>query len=1334
MSKHKSGGSRKAILDLNAVGRRHASKTPATTPTTSPATPPTTAAPASRAMAQPPATAAAPAALATSSTLPAHPSHPAAQAGPPPVISLKDWPDDQPTRWVIDYSLTTQGLLHLGSGEDVPLSAEKAQADDATAGAAAPAAAGPANDPADDDDPFAAAMWQADRDGTLHAWMPGSSLKGALAARARACADLDAGSHTRLFDRLFGRVGDEKEIDDANPLATEAGSAEFGGATGPAAPPPPTPRPDGTAPPADAAAERHLPFEIETRTAIDRVMLTVAEGKLYQEQVLPPGSAFTARIVLPKARKAEAQTLCALLQGIDASSPLTLGAHGRAGWGRVTLTSLKLRAFGPAQARLWWNQPASEVKTRRGWETYAVECTPAGTPIRPSAPALQLPLTLHFDGPFAVRDPRYKKRNAGDKDSQPRARAGRPLLPATSLVGALRSQAERILRTLSATAVPQGHAAPAVRTDEQPQDLASLLFGCAGWRGLVGTEGDFIGEAGSPRMTQQMVALCRITGTAGGLAGAKFAFECWQSPSVAGVLTFDRKRFLTVLEPARRQAALGLLHLVLTDLSFGDIGFGMARSKGWGWVKEDTKLLNRVTDAWWTPLAQEAQNGAGPADEIVSGLLKALHAQPGFALPADFEPPSAEGGGGSAAQTAGPGGPSLPTLQRGPGKRGVGDEFHNPYHFLPFAKLHGAPPKDAAAPTPSVADAAEQGRHRHDRFEAGKFSGRLQVFLTTKTPLFIGAERGEAAENTPTPVAAFTYLGQRAIPGTSLRGMLGALIEPMSGSAMRFVDSKRLLSMRLKLNGENLLPTRGVVVKVRFVATNQEVLQIKYLPEAETQMKYLPIPERPSALLYALADDRWRAVGKDLDLSTEEKRDALADRLYCPYPRVDAKGKPNGTAKGKVDLLPAIDVEGRNAFTWPRNDDEKTLGSRARLRPNQIVYFRLEKDAPKPGAKRQITEIAWSQVYRKTVWVDPVPGGQPGGPLTVGRLVERENPNRLPLGQRPDFRLHAAEWMLGVVESREQGASALAAHAFASKLSFGLGEAVTALKPAAEVVLKELSTPKPPSPALYLRKLRSRQAPISKDDMLRTPDAHGFHGTKTYLHALRAGPAGVAPLDAFGRVDSKTARAPWISHRQKTAPGTSDEDKDFKLSDRQVTIQPIGVDERFKFTIRFTNLSVDELALLCAALQPSQGFEHRLGMGRPIGLGSVKLSFDRLTVIDRARRLTDGSAAHVPLDPVALAAQGMAALEKNDGRLRAALLALGEPDRVRHPVHYPQVAPGTRTFDKRGRELPPMKGRIENLNYQWWMKNDEQEGNDRQMLTPLDELPPTPPSPPRKSR
>jgi len=67
------------------------------------------------------------------------------------------------------------------------------------------------------------------------------------------------------------------------------------------------------------------------------------------------------------------------------------------------------------------------------------------------------------------------------------------------------------------------------------------------------------------------------------------------------------------------------------------------------------------------------------------------------------------------------------------------------------------------------------------------------------------------------------------------------------------------------------------------------------------------------------------------------------------------------------------------------------------------------------------------------------------------------------------------------------------------------------------------------------------------------------------------------------------------------------------------SIRPVKPHTKFKFKIRFENLSEVELGSILYALDLPEGHYHKLGMGKPLGLGSVKMT-PKLFLIDRENR------------------------------------------------------------------------------------------------------------------
>ncbi len=68
------------------------------------------------------------------------------------------------------------------------------------------------------------------------------------------------------------------------------------------------------------------------------------------------------------------------------------------------------------------------------------------------------------------------------------------------------------------------------------------------------------------------------------------------------------------------------------------------------------------------------------------------------------------------------------------------------------------------------------------------------------------------------------------------------------------------------------------------------------------------------------------------------------------------------------------------------------------------------------------------------------------------------------------------------------------------------------------------------------------------------------------------------------------------------------------------TVEAVKPDAVFEFSVEYTNLTDDELALLVFALVLEPEMCHKVGMGKPVGLGSAKIEIVKWEQIDRQAR------------------------------------------------------------------------------------------------------------------
>ena len=69
-------------------------------------------------------------------------------------------------------------------------------------------------------------------------------------------------------------------------------------------------------------------------------------------------------------------------------------------------------------------------------------------------------------------------------------------------------------------------------------------------------------------------------------------------------------------------------------------------------------------------------------------------------------------------------------------------------------------------------------------------------------------------------------------------------------------------------------------------------------------------------------------------------------------------------------------------------------------------------------------------------------------------------------------------------------------------------------------------------------------------------------------------------------------------------------------------IQPLDRDTQFHVRIDFTNLEADEFAALLLAITLEREMRHKIGYGKPLGLGSIYLIPTYLKLVDYTSRYT----------------------------------------------------------------------------------------------------------------
>jgi len=1207
-------------------------------------------------------------------------------------------------RWRIEASLETKTELHIGSGDIAPDRLKRI-------------------DQAGDEQVIGVASVAVDATG--RAYLPASGLKGAL--RAALLERLP--SERKTIEQLFGIGGDSN--------SSFGGRAEFHDAFAVPAP----------AQVANVPYWKHARLTgVTASAAIDRRTRTAEDEKLFHREYVPPGVSFAIEIMGDDLSESDAALIVFGLQAVQGEMPVTLGAETREGWGRFSYSGLTVKRVAVDD---WIRDPSSWVDCTTTIESVACSFSAAARDV------LRIAIPIEFDGPFLINEPsRTKQSDAPESEELPNHAHrigvdGKVVLPVSSVRGALRSRAERIVRSLGGVACAVTDSKSACKAVDSAKGSADLcvvcqLFGAAGWATPLGFE-TFRLMNDPKSFHQDLVGIDRFTGGVSG--SAKFDVSAVWKPKFQSEMMIDLSRWrVAELQDNVRDRVLGLLLLTLRDLADGDITLGFGASKGYGACSAKIEWPSNATD-----------------------LVRAFHEYLGVA------PLDRERDGEPSPRTA--------TLAAKAAPRSavteVGDEFFNPYHFAPVSATKG--------PQVLEVENFRTAPHLTHAIDAnGTHSGRIICSLTTETPLVIGDKQERLTKSSLAEVKPFKDpdSGQPAIPATSLRGMIGSLAEAASNSVLRVLTDAPL-SYRCQaednLTAIGMIAADGKLLPLTMPSLRNSVLD----PEWRSIFPRATLPVfldgyRVSGATNALAYDDASFLGtrkpfsysadrreiwyldmngvttaidpvsgtvtcevasgaqckrhaieqKDGDYKVEwllglysekgpidqaayQQLDDEAKKRYTPgilrVLGIDGRQKAiprqkkheifipfsgEGKAAGLLDAADAIAEFERIAAQRTNADHDhatpfelkgatrNTSGKpEIRLRPGDLVFFK-----PAEGS-RSVERLSISSIWRRSVDGD------------VYAFFRGVSPELLPF--HPERKtISVAEQVFGFVGSGKPST------ALASRVRFSMGtlahapNGVALMEP---VPLKILSSPKPPSPSLYFRPKTGRGW-VSKRKL--TVQDHIPQGRKMYLHHL----------DAW-------KETPWVTAHPESDKGQKN----------QVT--PIVRGAQFGFHVDFDNLTPLELGMLCYSLRPSDEFLHKLGMGKSLGLGSVRIDpailllrdTNRYRVAWSDRQQLYGRAETLSAEPVAgwsevydqerrlaaslagpdvtfaaLRADFRATMMSKHAELIASIETIGDPNKWTRPIHTPQQA----GLDK------------EAQTFKWFVENDRAKV-EHQYLSPL---------------
>ncbi len=547
---------------------------------------------------------------------------------------------------------------------------------------------------------------------------------------------------------------------------------------------------------------------------------------------------------------------------------------------------------------------------------------------------------------------------------------------------------------------------------------------------------------------------------------------------------------------------------------------------------------------------------------------------------------------------------------------------------------------------------------KHDKYyneSSDRFTGYIDCTIRTETPVFIGSsitidefgKQKESADNKFKKSDFFSPAGEKAkhlrIPGSSLRGMVRNLVEIVSWSRFGFFEDRNLYyrsfadtsSLGIEYN-KNINPVDEKTGKASYKISAGYIVKkgVKYYiyPAKEKQYDRISTDEaseliKNSGQGYSKFDYYEVDNGKYIVVSgpMPGKKDWIINQIdkdtekEIKIPEIDIESYRNDITRGDkvynlLDKCENDPIVPCFYFTWTDKNEkkrvsfghtglfriayEKSIGDHLpAIHHEHLKYLFTWDNISKEDEDKIRTfledelEIGWTKTAKisKSDNIRTIISTNENSAEII--IDKDENIAKLIINDEIIYRftLKKEKGKLCIYSDKLDFAHAIfganteeTENLFAGRVSF---EDAYLVNPNKNPVMDESSVtllePKPTSFQLYLE-----QDTNDLEKLKHYNSETRIRGNKFYWHKSKDN---------------------W--HKNRSGK-----------NDKVITkIKPVEPETLFKFRIRYENLSKNELGALLFVLKLPDGYAHKIGMGKPLGLGSVFIE-PTLFVTDRGKR------------------------------------------------------------------------------------------------------------------
>jgi CRISPR-associated protein (TIGR03986 family) len=508
-------------------------------------------------------------------------------------------------------------------------------------------------------------------------------------------------------------------------------------------------------------------------------------------------------------------------------------------------------------------------------------------------------------------------------------------------------------------------------------------------------------------------------------------------------------------------------------------------------------------------------------------------------------------------------------------------------------------------------------------------SGTIAICLTALEPLLVSGKQEDGQ-----PRRFFRKDGNLCIPGTSIKGVVRSMLEALSISQLSPITPRSVFFRDLNNSsyltrfvdgdsdpGVSIYRSRAGYLRKRdglWEILPCEWSKVRYDALRQAGVRYQDERGRPSERVRALLKDpaALRGIGGGIPDPADHHHPKDWNRnLTLRYRRLSSVA-----LGGSGRLVTAGHMQTRHFETvfYPPDKETKPISV-------ERLWEDFEEWLEQHSQRRELLKVLQSQVakdyYKHGVpvfWLEAA-GSTPSNPVArafgfcqLFCVPYRHSIERLAGDRASDEPVSLAERIFGFTDIRIDDRSL----SRRGRVTFGAAHCTTPTRELPERTVVP-GNPSPTCLGLYLEQEHpARVRRTNTNHGLKTYDDDGakLRGRKFYWHRPRA----------------------WDSPNPPTAQND-------RVSARYA---PIDRGAKFESTIHFERLSETELGALLAAIQLPEGHAHKMGLGKPFGLGSVRIEIVQLSLLaDGVRYRSLKARASMSASPPSRASDFISAFE-----------------------------------------------------------------------------------------